>query len=138
MAAQNCTDWKPKPRQKRVLEAAQRAGFSRTITTICEEAKVPRRTFYYWLEKEPGFADAWDKVWRRAIVRHMPSVVAAMAVKAREGDVGAGRLVADMAGVLRQQIDVTSGGERLPGVVVYLPEIDELEAESGAAGEVSS
>lgn len=34
--------------------------------------------------------------------------------------------------------DVTSGGERLPGVTVYLPEIDELEAESGPTGEIPS
>jgi hypothetical protein len=108
VATQTCTKWRPKPRQKRILEAAQTAGFDRTITAICEEAKVPRRTFYYWLEKDPCFADAWDKVWRRAIVRHMPSVVAAMALKARKGDVGAGRLIADLAGAVKQIHEVTS------------------------------
>ena len=135
--AQTGTEWKPNRRQKKVLDAAQEAGVNRTITKVCEEAGVPRRTFYNWLTNE-GFARAWDEVWRRAIVRHMPSIVAAMLGKAGKGDVSAARLLADMAGILKQQVDITTGGEKLAAVTVYLPEMDELETESGATGEVSS
>ena len=108
MATQNCADWKPKPRQKRILEAAQEVGLNRTITTVCEEADVPRRTFYYWLDKDPCFADAWDKVWRRAITRHMPTIIAAVVCKARKGDVPAARLLADMVGAVKQVHEVSS------------------------------
>jgi len=102
MAGQNWTDWKPKPRQRRVLEAAQKAGLNRSILTVCDESKVSRSTFYYWMANDSGFADAWDKVWRKAIKRHLPSIVAALVSKARKGDVPAARLVADMAGAVKQ------------------------------------
>ena len=108
MAAQSCTDWKPKPRQKRILEAAQEAGVSRNITAVCDEAGVPRRTFYYWLNSDADFANAWDQVWRKAITRHMPAVVAAMLGKATKGDVPAARLLADMAGAVKQIHEVTN------------------------------
>ena len=105
--AQTGTEWKPNRRQKKVLDAAQEAGINRTITQTCEEAGVPRRTFYNWLVEE-GFAEAWDKVWRCAITRHLPSIVAALVSKARKGDVPAARLLADMAGVVKQVHEVSS------------------------------
>ena len=108
--AQIGTEWKPNRRQKKVLDAAQEAGANRTITQVCDDAGVPRRTFYNWLASE-GFARAWDEVWRRAIVRHMPGVVAAMLAKAGKGNVPAARLVADMAGAIKQIHEVTSTDE---------------------------
>ena len=105
--AQTGTEWKPNRRQKKVLDAAQEAGINRTITQVCEEAGVPRRTFYNWLAEE-GFAGAWDKVWRCAITRHMPAVVAAIVCKARKGDVPAARLLADMAGAVKQVHEVST------------------------------
>ena len=105
--AQTNIGWKPDRRQKKLLDAAQKAGVNRTISQVCQEADVPRRTFYNWLDKE-DFARAWDDIWRCAIVRHMPSVVAAMTGKARKGDVPAARLLADMAGVVKQVHEVVS------------------------------
>jgi len=137
VVTRNCPDWKPAPGQRRVLEAAQEAGLNRTITATCKEADVVRRTFYYWLRNNECFAKAWDDVWRRAITRHMPSIVSALTGKARKGDVPAARLLADMSGSMRQQIDVTSKGERILPLVIHLPEIDEaVVAEQGAAVEV--
>lgn len=75
---------------------------------------------YFWLDPfdrrhDPGFAAAWDQVWRGTIRRHLPGVVAAMIHKAQEGDVQAARLVADLAGVLKGQetnvqVNVDIGG----------------------------
>ena len=67
------------------------------------------------------------------------AIIKKAAEKAERGDVQALRFLADyLLGRPQQFVDVTSGGEKLPGVIVYLPEIDDLEAESGATGEVSS
>lgn len=71
------------------------------------------------------------KQWRKIIKK--------VAANAERGDVRALRFLADyLLGRPQQFIDLTSGGEKLPGVTVYLPEIDDLEAEPGTAGEVSS
>jgi len=105
--AQTSTTWKPNRRQQKVLEAAQEAGLNRTICQVCEDAGVPRHTFYNWMGK-PEFAQAWDDVWRRAIVRHMPSVVSAVMYKAQKGDVAAARLLADMVGAITKKHEVTS------------------------------
>ncbi|MBU0792114.1 MAG: hypothetical protein KKC55_16830 [Gammaproteobacteria bacterium] len=57
---------------------------------------------------------------------------------AKRGDKAARQWLSDyLLGKPQQFVDVTSAGEAL-GVLVYLPEIDELETESGAAGEISS
>jgi len=105
MTAQNVTKpWKPRPTQRRVLEAAQAAGVNRTITAVCEEAKISRRAFYNWLDKDPDFADAWDNVWRRSITRHYPSIIAAQIQKARAGDTAAARLVTEIGGNIKQVV----------------------------------
>jgi hypothetical protein len=103
--------WKPTPRQRRVLEAAQKVGLDRTITAVCNEAGVNRRTFYRWLEKNKDFHDAWDNVWRRTITKYMPSVVAAMASKAKKGNVSAAKLLADLSGKLTKQFELTHKGQ---------------------------
>jgi len=122
MVGQNWTEWKPKPRQRRLLEAAQEDGLNRSILAVCDDAGVARSTFYHWMSNEAGFAEAWDKVWRKAIKRYMPSIVAALVSKARKGDVAAARLVADLAGVLKQSVELT-------GVEGGPIEIEDVKAE---------
>lgn len=92
--------------QLRVLQEAQEAGIDRTITKVCEDAEVNRRTFYRWLDK-PHFAKAWDEVWRGSIIRHFPSVIAAQLQKARRGDTAAARLVADLAGKVTKKQEIS-------------------------------
>ena len=60
--------------------------------------------------------------------------------QAKRGDRAARQWLSDyLLGKPQQYVDFTSGGDKLPGVMVYLPEIDEgMEAESGETGEVSS
>lgn len=109
--AQNSTEWRPKPRQKKILEEAQEAGLHRSVTVICEEAGIPRRTFYNWLKDDPEFADAWESIWRCAISKHLPGVIAAQIKKALTGDTAAARLLADLAGVIRQHHEIETPGE---------------------------
>ncbi len=104
---QNTTEWTPTLKQAALLEAAQEAGLNRSITLMCTAAGVDRTSFYRWLRNDPEFAAAWRSVWRDAIGRHLPGVVAAQLAKALDGDTSAARLVADLAGVTltRQRIE---------------------------------
>jgi hypothetical protein len=102
---QNTTEWAPSPKQAAVLEAAQQAGFNRSIVAICEEAHVDRAGFYRWLRQDPAFKAAWEDIWRGSIRRHLPGVVSAVLAKALVGDIPAARLIADLAAVLPTRID---------------------------------
>ena len=69
----------------------------------------------------------WKAICQRAVI------------DAKKGDRSARQWLSDyLLGKPQQFVDVTSGGEQLPGAIIYLPEVDGLEAESGTAGEVSS
>ena len=127
------TNWTPSPKQAGVLEAAQEVGLKRTITAIAEAGGVSRKSIYRWLDDDPGFADAWHSIWRGAISRHLPGVVSALIAKAQEGDVPAARLVADMAGVLKQRTQL-SGPEGAPlsfAQIMDLAEQENLDAPDG-------
>ncbi len=97
---QNVTVWEPSKKQVAVLEVAQNGQF-KTVSAICRNAKVSRKSFYEWLKNDPGFADAWASLWREGAQRSMPLVVAAMVRKAVKGDVSAARLVAELAEATR-------------------------------------
>jgi AcrR family transcriptional regulator len=96
------------PRQHAMLEAALNVGFLRSLTDICNEAGVPRRTFYNWL-KDDTFRAAWEGLWRQSVQRNLPGVMAAMVHRAMQGDVAAGRLLSELAGILKQQGEVSGG-----------------------------
>lgn len=102
-------------RQRKLLDTAMEPGISRSITAVCEASDVTRQTFYRWLDNDE-FRQAWESVWYGSIRRHLPGVVAAMIDKAQGGDVQAARLVADMAGVMKQHVE-TSGTQTIR--VVY-------------------
>jgi hypothetical protein len=114
--------WKPRPKQKKLLEAAQVPELNRTVTAICDEAGIKRNTFYTWIKKDEDFRNAWNEVWEWAIDRHMPSVVAAQLKKAQGGDTYAARYLSDLSGRMIRNIDVKSGGEVLKAYVGISPE----------------
>ena len=105
--------WSPSSKQAKLLEAAITPDVGRTITAICEEAGVSRVSFWRWYKKDKDFREAWNGIWREAIDRHMPSVVAWQVKKATDGDTQAARLISDLSGKMIKQVDVTSGGEKL-------------------------
>ena len=90
--------WKLKPKQKKVLEAAQTPEFNRTITAICEEAGIKRNTFYTWIKKDEDFRKAWNEVWEWGIDRYMPGMVAAQVKKALQGDTYAVKYLSELSG----------------------------------------
>lgn len=114
--------WKPKPKQKKVLKAALKPEYNRTITAICEEAEIQRQTFYTWIEKDEGFRNAWNEVWEWSIDRYMPSMVAAQIKKAQDGDTAALRVLSDLSGRMKRIIDVTSGGKEIKAYVGISPD----------------
>lgn len=71
---------------------------------MCADAGVSRDTFYRWL-KDDGFRQAWESAWHGTVLRHLPGVVSAMVERAQSGDVAAARLIADMAGVIKQRVE---------------------------------
>ena len=116
---QIATKWTPTPKQAGVLEAAKEAGLKRTITAITEAGGVSRKTFYRWIDDDPGFADAWYSIWRGAIERHLPGAIAALVHQAQSGDVAAIRLMCDLAGVLIRRSEV-AGDQGGPVVVQFV------------------
>jgi hypothetical protein len=53
------------------------------------------------------FRETWNGLWRDIASRHFPTAVAAVAEKAQRGDVSASRLMAELLGVLKQQVEQT-------------------------------
>jgi 3-hydroxyisobutyrate dehydrogenase-like beta-hydroxyacid dehydrogenase len=83
------------------------SGLKRNITALCEDAGVHRSQFYRWMESDAAFRGVWESLWRRMVNRHFPTAVAAAVEKAQRGDVSAVRLMAELLGVLKQQVEQT-------------------------------
>jgi hypothetical protein len=133
MAPQTATEWRPRPKQRAVLDAAMEVGTERTIVAVCREAQVDRKTFYRWLDIDPGFKAAWEEVWHGSIRRHLPGVISAMVDRAQSGDVQAARLLADIYGLTKQKIEITiTRTERIEQVMEAL-KCDREEAERAVA-----
>lgn len=89
-----------KPNQIAVLEAALEPGAKKDIRAICKSAGIDHATFYRWLNDDEVFSNAWANLWKDAIGRHLPGIVASMVDKAQGGDVAAARLLVDVAGII--------------------------------------
>ena len=88
--------------------------------------KKAREDRYYEIAMSAVPFPQWNRIFSKA------------AKQAEAGDAQARKFLADyLLGPPQQRIDLTSGGEKMPGVTIYLPEIDDLETESGTTGEVS-
>lgn len=95
-----------------LIEAALEAGLKRNITALCAEAGINRVSFYRWMNEDPVFREIWNGLWRDIVSRHFPTAVAAIIEKAQRGDVSASRLMAELLGVLKQQVE-TTGAQRI-------------------------
>ena len=103
--------WKPKPKQRKVLEAAQKPEYNRTITAICNEAGIERQTFYNWIKKDENFRNAWNEVWEWAIDRYMPGMVSAQVKKALAGDTQAVKYLSELSGRMIKKQEIENTGE---------------------------
>lgn len=101
-----------KPKQRVLIEAALDAGLKRNITALCAEAGIGRVSFYRWMNDDPVFRETWNGLWRDIVSRHFPTAIAAVSEKAQRGDVSASRLMAELLGVLKQQVE-TTGAQRI-------------------------
>lgn len=111
--AQNGTEWVPTSQQAKFLEAATECGFDRNLTAVAKAAGVPRRTVYNWLERDEGFKNSWENLWKTTLSRHVPGVVAALVKRAQGGDPTAAKLVLEMAGILKRGQQAESRGPTL-------------------------
>lgn len=118
------TDWRPTTKQRSLLNAASETGLRRSITAVCDESGVSRDSFYRWLRDDASFASAWEEIWHTAIKRELPGVVMAMIERAQSGDVSAGRLIADIAGVikLKHEVSGANGQPLIHTVVIERPQ----------------
>lgn len=114
--------WHPKPKQRKVLEAALTPEYNRTITAICEEAGIKRQTFYNWIKKDEKFREAWNKVWEWSIDRYMPGMVSAQVKKALTGDTAAAKYLSELSGRMVKNVDIKSGGEIIKAYVGISPD----------------
>lgn len=107
--AQTSAVWRPTREQQALLDTALESGIGRTITAVCEESGVPRRTYYNWMQ-DPDFARAWEDAWYGTVRRHLPGAIQALSQRALEGDVPAIKLLTELAGVYRDRREVTGDG----------------------------
>lgn len=117
-------EWAPTPKQRIVLEIAAQ-GEKTSITAICKEAKIDRKTIYTWF-KNADFMKAWNDTWTTPVERQMPPMMAAQIKKALKGNTFAFQALLNASGKMIKRVDVTSGGEPLHivGIEVVKPDGD--------------
>jgi hypothetical protein len=103
-------------------------GKRANVSEAADVAGVSRFTAYEWRKKDAAFAEAWgdaieravdgleDKAWTRAETESDTLLVTLLKAHRPEK--------------YRERHDLTSGGEKLPAPVVYLPKRD--DGDSGA------
>ena len=115
------------PKMLSVLEAAMEIGLNRSITKVCDDADVARQTFYKWLDSSEEFKKAWDEVWYGSIKRHLPGVISAQIERALQGDTRAAELIAKLAGVSVEKLELSGAVDVGAKVTYYLPEKDVID-----------
>lgn len=94
------------PKQLRVLEVAQEPRLRANITQLCEEAECSREIFYRWLREDSLFRLAWQNLWKPALTRNLPMIIAAIVQKALNGDPVAQKLAVQLAGIYSDKVEV--------------------------------
>ena len=126
-------DWTPDERHTAALTYARERGYRYSVTDLCAEIGIGRRTYYDWFAN-PAFDAWWQRGWQEWFTRELPGVY---------GDLRAGEANAHSAKLLIERFDrgykpqsrqeqVHSGG-----VNVDLSDMDEdeLRRHAEAAGE---
>lgn len=92
--------WIPTPDQAAVFEAAMEPGLGKSLKAICKAAGVAIQKYHSWMRRDPEFSYCWEKLWKRSLDIHLPSVIAAMVCEAQAGNVGAARLIFELVGLV--------------------------------------
>ena len=118
------TIWRPNVKQIKMMELLFDTDDTRTTTEKIAVVGVSRKTYYAWL-KDGRFLGYMNSLLEEFLGGEMPSIMFALAKKAKGGDLAAIRLVMDIRGSAaptKQQVDITSGGLPLPSPqVLVLP-----------------
>jgi hypothetical protein len=67
---ENVTQFEPSELQVKVLEVSYNFEGKPTVTALCEEAGIARKTWYEWNNNE-GFVTWWAENWKRHMQRNM-------------------------------------------------------------------
>lgn len=89
------------PKQRKVAEMLVDPGFTGTITQLCDQLSVPRRTFYRWRD-DPIFCSYVDSLIDKYSDSELASVWKALIRKCLEGNVQALRLYFELKGKFGQ------------------------------------
>lgn len=119
--AQNGTKYALKPKQRKLAEALVNPECDKTVTEICAELKIPRRTYYNWLDN-----DDFKEYMRYLIDKYAESELAgvwrSLIAATSDKNVNAIKLYFEMRGMLPDKNDKGDEDENETGVVV-LPEV---------------
>ena len=106
--AQNGTDLRLSPKQRKVAEMLANPDFEGTKTEILEQAGVPRTTFYRWLRENQAFIDYTAQLVEKYTDGELPSVWKALTGKCHTGDVAAIKLYFELKGKYKVNVDVNN------------------------------
>lgn len=119
--AQNGTKYELKPKQRKLAEALVNPENDKTVTEICAELKIPRRTYYNWLDNED-----FNGYMRYLIDKYAESELAgvwkSLIDEAKDRNVNAIKLYFEMRKMLPNKNDGADNEEGETGVVL-LPEV---------------
>jgi hypothetical protein len=93
--AQNGTNWKPSSKQIALVELLINPEDRRTKADKCEDAGVPRRTFYRWL-KDEKFINYMNSQLDKYTNSELPEVWKALMMQCKRGNVNAIKLFFEM------------------------------------------
>ena len=78
------TDFRPTPKQRRLLAAMQETAYAGTLRTACEKTGVAQSTVDRWFTR-PGFAEWWLAEAQHFFTRELPRVYAVLLDQAFNG-----------------------------------------------------
>ncbi len=107
--ARNGTNEKNKaltPKQRRMAEALVNPDFNGTITELCEQLGVPRRTYYNWLDN-PAFREYMSSLIEKYADSELATVWKSLIDQCARGNVKAMKLYFERRDMVKKE---SSGG----------------------------
>ncbi len=124
--AQNGTDFKLKPKQKKLAERLCSPDNDLSVKALCEELKIPRRTYYNWLDNEE-----FNRYMKYLIDKYANSELAniwrALVTQAARGKIDHIKLYFEMLGMMPDKNAKDAGDDEEETGVVVIAEVKERE-----------
>ncbi len=119
--AQNGTKYNLKPKQRKLAEALVNPECDKTVTDICKELKIPRRTYYNWLDND-DFKGYMKYLIDKYAESELAGVWRNLIAATEDKKVDAIKLYFEMTGLLPNKKENGDGEDSETGVVL-LPEV---------------